>query len=66
MDKNGKLMVDTLFKFEDFESVNDYLKQFNNSDVKIHNVSQCKTKLKPSKKQIERIRRIYRGDFGYH
>lgn len=63
MDKNGKLMVDTLFKFEEFEKVNNYLKKFNNSDVKIHNVSPCKTKLKPSQKQIEWIRRIYNDDF---
>ena len=62
-DDNDKLMVNKLFKYENFEEVEDYLKT--NYDVKeMPKVNVCKEeKLTLSNAQKERIYNIYKKDF---
>lgn len=64
MDKNNKLMVDKLFRFEDFEEVERFLSKYCDSKLsKVNKRSENVEKIKPSKEQIQRIEKIYHIDF---
>lgn len=55
-------MVDKIFRFENFLEITDVLSKYTTKKIERHNASKIK-KLKPTKKQIEKIYQIYKEDF---
>ena len=59
---NNKVMVDKIFRFENFLEITDFLSKYTTKEIKPQNASNIK-KLKPTEKQIEKIYQIYKEDF---
>ena len=59
---NNKVMVDKIFRFENFLEISDFLSNYTTKEIKPLNACNIK-KLKPTEKQIEKIYQIYKDDF---
>tara|TARA_Y100000816_G_scaffold274583_1_gene242019 strand:- start:1326 stop:1925 length:600 start_codon:yes stop_codon:yes gene_type:complete len=64
LDDDNKVMVDKIFRFENYLEVTKFLNKYTKEKIRKHNAISSKIKkLKPTKEQIEKIYQIYKEDF---